>query len=278
MKTRKEAQNQLGRLLEIMRTLRDPDHGCPWDRVQTLASIVPHTLEEAYELAEVIEAGSEPKALRDELGDLLFQVIFYAQLADEQDWFDFNAIVAGLCDKLERRHPHVFGDQAGDMPADQLNRQWEAIKTEERRLDGNGGDGSVLTAVSQALPAMVRARKLQKRAATVGFDWPEAGPVLAKIEEELEELSNELEAGVNQDRIEEEFGDFLFACVNLARHIGVNPETALRRANRKFESRFRYIEQQLSARGQSSEAATLEEMDALWEEAKQREAHVFRRS
>lgn len=265
-----EGRKPVERLLEIMRTLRDPESGCPWDRVQTLASIVPHTLEEAYELAEVIEAGNDPGALRDELGDLLFQVIFYAQLAAEQGWFDFDAIVNGLCEKLERRHPHVFGDKTG-VTAGEVGQLWEAIKAEERRLDDNGQDDSVLAAVSTALPALVRARKLQKRAATVGFDWPVPAPVIAKIEEELQELSTELDDGTNHERIEEEYGDFLFACVNLARHAGVNPETALRRANRKFEQRFRFIEQQLTARGQSAEQATLEEMDALWEEAKRRE-------
>jgi nucleoside triphosphate diphosphatase len=270
MNTRKEEQNQLERLLEIMRSLRDPEHGCPWDRAQTLASIVPHTLEEAYELVEAIESGDRD-SLRDELGDLLFQVVFYAQIAAEQDWFDFAAIVAGLSDKLERRHPHVFGEQAGHVPVDRLNQQWEAIKKEERRGKGDANDASVLAAVSNTLPAMVRARKLQKRAATVGFDWPETGPVLAKVEEELDELSAELAGDVNRERIEEEFGDFLFACVNLARHIGVNPETALRRANRKFETRFRYIEEQLRARGRNPDTASLEEMDALWDEAKRHE-------
>lgn len=263
----------MARLLGIMRTLRDPEQGCPWDRVQTFASIVPHTLEEAYELAEVIEAGGDPDTLRDELGDLLFQVVFYAQMAAERGWFNFDAIAAGLSDKLERRHPHVFSDQANDMPVDGLHRQWEAIKSEERRQNGDDADASVLAAVSVALPALVRARKLQKRAATVGFDWSEPGPVIAKIEEELAELSAELAAGVSHARIEEEYGDFLFACVNLARHANVNPESALRRANRKFESRFRYIEEQLRARGQNPHDASLEEMDALWDEAKLREEH-----
>lgn len=264
----------LARLLGIMRALRDPEQGCPWDRAQTFASIVPHTLEEAYELAEVIELDADPDTLRDELGDLLFQVVFYAQMAAERGWFDFDAIAAGLSDKLERRHPHVFSDQSNDMPANGLNRQWEAIKSEERRQNDDDADDSVLAAVSLALPALVRARKLQKRAATVGFDWSEPGPVIAKIEEELAELSAELTAGVSHDRIEEEYGDFLFACVNLARHAGVNPESALRRANRKFESRFRYIEEQLRARGRNPHDASLEEMDALWEEAKRRERAV----
>ena len=254
------------RLLDIMQTLRNPDHGCPWDREQSFTSIVPHTLEEAYELAEAIERG-DADAIHDELGDLLFQVVFYAELGREQDWFDFEQLASRLCDKLERRHPHVFADEGGAC-ANRVRGQWERIKAEERRQAGDDEPGA-LAGVARNLPALSRAAKLQKRASRVGFDWDGPEPVLDKIEEELEEFRVELDAGFDNDRLEEEFGDFLFACVNLARHAGVDPETALRRANRKFENRFSYIETQLARKGKTPEEATLEEMDALWDEAKQ---------
>ena len=253
------------RLLDIMQTLRDPGHGCPWDREQTFASIVPHTLEEAYELAEAIERG-DTDAIHDELGDLLFQVVFYAELGREKNWFDFESLAARLCDKLERRHPHVFAHD-GHTSADTVHGQWESIKATERQQSA-GGEAGTLAGVARNLPALSRAAKLQKRASRVGFDWGEPGPVVAKIEEELEEYRAELDAGHDSERLEEEFGDLLFACVNLARHAGIDPETALRRANRKFETRFGYIESQLAGEGKRPEDSTLEEMDALWEEAK----------
>lgn len=256
------------RLLDIMQTLRDPDHGCPWDREQTFASIVPHTLEETYELAEAIES-EDPDAIHDELGDLLFQVVFYAELGRERDWFDFESLAARLCEKLERRHPHVFGSGQGATTT-MVSGQWERIKADERRQTA-GEETGTLAGVARNLPALSRAAKLQKRASRVGFDWGEPAPVIAKIEEELEEFRAELAAGHADDRLEEEFGDFLFACVNLARHAGIDPETALRRANRKFESRFGYVESQLAREGRTPEDSTLEEMDALWEEAKRGE-------
>lgn len=259
------------RLLEIMNILRDPARGCPWDRKQGFSSIVPHTLEEAYELAEAIEL-EDTEAIHDELGDLLFQVVFYAQLGSERHWFDFESLAARLCDKLERRHPHVFGDDAGDTTSEAVSGQWERIKAEERRASATTQMPATLAGVARSLPALTRARKLQKRAARVGFDWDEPESVIAKIEEELAELRQELHEGETPDRLEEEYGDFLFACVNLARHAGVDPETALRRANRKFESRFGYIESQLAAAGKQPEDSTLEEMDALWEAAKGRES------
>lgn len=253
------------RLLQIMQILRDPERGCPWDQVQDFGSIVPHTLEEAYELAEAIEQ-LEPESIREELGDLLFQVVFYAQLGAEWGWFDFDAIAAELCEKLQRRHPHVFGPASGTEPA---AGQWEHIKAVERHRNSAAGEPpGALTGVALNLPALSRAAKLQKRAARVGFDWSAPAPVMAKIEEELAELRKELDNATEPARIEEEFGDLLFACVNLARHAGLDPETALRRANRKFERRFRYIEQRLAARGSGPEDSTLEAMDALWEEAK----------
>lgn len=256
------------RLLHIMQTLRDPDHGCPWDREQTFASIVPHTLEEAYELAEAIES-ENTDAIHDELGDLLFQVVFYAELGRERDWFDFESLAARLCEKLERRHPHVFGSGQGATTT-MVSGQWERIKADERRQTA-GEETGTLAGVARNLPALSRAAKLQKRASRVGFDWGESAPVIAKIEEELEEFRVELAAGHAGDRLEEEFGDFLFACVNLARHAGIDPETALRRANRKFESRFSYVESQLAREGRKPEESTLEEMDALWDEAKRGE-------
>ncbi len=258
------------RLLDIMATLRDPERGCPWDCEQTFRSIVPHTLEEAYELAEAIER-QEPEAIKDELGDLLFQVIFYAQLGREQDWFDFDGLAAQLAAKLERRHPHVFGDAEGCMPA-AVSGQWERIKEQERRAAANDGQPGTLDGVAANLPALTRAQKLQQRAARVGFDWGDTGPVIHKMEEELAEFRQELEQGGGADRLAEEFGDFLFACVNLARHAGIDPETALRGANRKFASRFSYIESRLAAAGRKPEDSTLEEMDGLWEEAKQQES------
>lgn len=254
------------RLLDIMAALRDPEQGCPWDCEQTFRSIVPHTLEEAYELAEAIER-QEPDAIKDELGDLLFQVVFYAQLGREQAWFDFDGLAAQLAAKLERRHPHVFGDAEGRTPA-AVSGQWERIKEQERRAATSDGQPGTLDGVVANLPALTRAQKLQKRAARVGFDWGETAPVLNKIEEELAEFRQELEQGDEVERLAEEFGDFLFACVNLARHAGIDPETALRGANRKFESRFRYIESQLAAAGRKPEDATLAEMDGLWEQAK----------
>lgn len=254
------------RLLDIMRRLRDPDNGCPWDRHQNFQSIVPHTLEEAYELAEAIE-NNDSDGIRDELGDLLFQVVFYAQLGAEAGWFDFEAVAATIGAKLERRHPHVFADVVADTEAE-VSGQWERIKAAERRGESTTAEPGALYGVAVSLPALTRARKLQKRAAHVGFDWPDPAPVIAKIEEELEEFRSELAKTGNHDRMEEEFGDFLFACVNLARHAGIDPETALRRANRKFESRFAYIETQLAEQGRCARDSSLEEMDALWDEAK----------
>lgn len=250
-------------LLAIMARLRDPEQGCPWDRRQDFASIVPHTLEEAYELAEAIEHNSG-EAIRDELGDLLFQVVFYAQLGREAGWFDFEAVAAGICEKLRRRHPHVFGDVDVADEA-KVHAQWEQIKAGERAGEGKAG---TLAGVAANLPALTRARKLQKRAAGVGFDWADTAPVIDKIREELDEFGEELALSDNRDRLEEELGDFLFAGVNLARHAGIDPERALRRANRKFETRFAYIEARMAERGSTPADASLEEMDALWEEAK----------
>ncbi|MGQ0430365.1 MAG: nucleoside triphosphate pyrophosphohydrolase [Gammaproteobacteria bacterium] len=251
------------RLLAIVARLRDPAGGCPWDREQDFRSIAPHTLEEAYEVADAIERG-DLEALREELGDLLFQVAFHSQLAAEQGAFRFDDVVAAICDKLVRRHPHVFSDaQVAD--AGEQTRAWERFKAEERRAKG-GGDGA-LAGVPLALPALARARKLGARAAQAGFDWPDAAGPRAKIDEELAELER---AAGSQDpaRLEAELGDLLFSVVNLARHLGVDPEAALRRANARFAERFAHLERALQAQGKPPAAATPAELDRLWEAAK----------
>jgi nucleoside triphosphate diphosphatase len=270
---RRATMSKIDELLAIMARLRDPQDGCPWDREQTFASIVPHTLEEAYELAEAIERGDREE-LRAELGDLLFQVVFYSQLGREAGWFDFEEVVDGIVAKLVSRHPHVFGDASIGSAADQ-SRAWEEHKAAERARRSADGRVSALEGVPLPLPALTRAVKLQKRAARVGFDWADAGGVLAKIEEEARELRHELEQGAARARLTDEIGDLLFACANLARHAGVDAEGALRHANAKFERRFRGVEQLLSEEGREAQHATLEELDALWErvKAREREAH-----
>ena len=258
------------RLLEIMATLRDPVRGCPWDREQSFASIVPHTIEETYEVAETIERGDFAE-LREELGDLLFQIVFYAQLAFEQGLFDFGDVVAGIEDKLIRRHPHVFrAEQIADSAAQ--SEAWERHKAAERaaKAAGAGCPVSVLDGVSSALPATTRAMKLQKRAARVGFDWPAASEVLGKIEEEIAELRAELQAG-DCRRAQEELGDLLFSVINLARHVGTDPESALRHTNARFERRFRAVESRLAERGMALQDATAEQLDALWNTVKAEE-------
>lgn len=267
------------RLLDIMVRLRDPDTGCPWDAEQTFATIAPYTIEEAYEVADAIERG-DMDHLRDELGDLLLQVVFHARMAAEAGHFDFADVARAICEKMIRRHPHVFGDaERGpiDSPAKQ-SRAWEAHKAEERRLaheNGKDDDGgpSVLDGVAIGLPALTRAAKLQRRAARVGFDWGAAAPVIAKIHEEIDELHDEMSAadGGTASRLDEEVGDLLFACANLARKLDIDPEGALRRGNAKFERRFRRIEALLAVQGRTAEAANLDEMEALWAQAKAEE-------
>ncbi|KMY00296.1 MULTISPECIES: nucleoside triphosphate pyrophosphohydrolase [Pseudomonas] len=264
-------------LLNLMARLRDPQFGCPWDLKQNYASIVPHTLEEAYEVADAIEQG-DLDHLKGELGDLLFQVVFYAQLAKEEGRFEFDDVIDGITRKLLRRHPHVFPTGELYAPAEtprltdeQVNLRWDEIKAEERaEKAGVPEQLSLLDDVPRALPALSRAAKLQKRAAQVGFDWPAALPVVDKVREELDEI---LEAMVDNDAegIAEEVGDLLFSVVNLARHLKVDPETALRSANSKFDRRFRFIEQALRHLQRPIEACSLEEMDALWGEAKRQE-------
>ncbi|WP_341797790.1 MULTISPECIES: nucleoside triphosphate pyrophosphohydrolase [unclassified Pseudomonas] len=266
-------------LLHLMARLRDPQYGCPWDLKQNYASIVAHTIEEAYEVADTIERG-DFEHLQGELGDLLFQVVYYSQLAREEGRFEFDGVVDSITRKLIRRHPHVFPTGELYAPLDtpslneaQVKSRWEEIKAQERAEKSTPEQLSLLDDVPSALPALSRAAKLQKRAATVGFDWPEALPVLDKVREELDEVLQAMADG-DADALEDEVGDLLFAVVNLARHLKQDPENALRRANRKFERRFRFIEQALRDSGRSIEDCNLDELDALWGEAKRQEKNL----
>jgi ATP diphosphatase len=266
--------DSMQQLLDIMAQLRNPDGGCPWDLKQDFRSILPHTLEEAYEVADAIESDDRMQ-LRDELGDLLFQVVFYCQLAREEGSFEFADVAQTMADKLIRRHPHVFGPEAhggahgektGEtaMDADKVLERWESIKQDERNAKQQH---SVLDDVPIALPAMQRSAKLQKRAANVGFDWPDITPVLANMAEELEEVQQAFASG-DKDHTLEELGDLMFACVNMARHLKQDPEQVMRAANAKFERRFRFLETQLLEAGEQLENVSLERMDAGWDEAK----------
>ncbi len=255
----------LQRLQQLMRQLRSPLSGCPWDLEQTFASLVPHTLEEVYEVAEVIATG-ELTELPTELGDLLFQILFYSQLGEEQGLFTLNDVLSALEHKLVSRHPHVFGT-ASAPDAAAVVMQWEAGKALERRARQRGAVLSELDDVPQALPALSRARKLQKRAARVGFDWPDVSGPWQKVREESTELELAIAQGERAE-IESELGDLLFAVVNLARHLDTDPEAALRAANRKFERRFRYVETSLSARDLRMEQCDLRTLDELWDGAK----------
>jgi nucleoside triphosphate diphosphatase len=254
-------------LLEIMARLRDRERGCPWDVEQTFATIAPYTVEEAYEVADAIER-DDMGALRDELGDLLLQVVFHAQMAREAGHFAFGDVVESICDKLVRRHPHVFGEARIDGAAAQT-RAWEDVKQREREASG---DASALAGIARGLPEWLRAVKLQQRAARVGFDWPDADPVFDKLHEELDEVRAELAAPErDMARLEDEIGDVLFVCANLARHAKVDPGAALRRANAKFERRFRRMEALAAGRGTTLAGLTLQQQDALWDEAKAEE-------
>ncbi len=261
-----DAGRALQRLLAIMRKLRDPDGGCPWDREQDFGSIAPYTIEEAYEVADAIARG-EPEALRGELGDLLFQVVFHAQMGSEKNWFDFASVADAIADKLTERHPHVFADAQRGSAAE-LNRAWEDHKARERAAR-RGGQPGELDDVPLALPSLARAAKLGKRAGRVGFDWSDASGVRAKIDEELREL-DELPVADGQRRAEE-LGDLLFATANWARHLGVDPEEALRLANAKFERRFRAMEKLAAARGQGLRSLSAQAWDSLWNEVKSAE-------
>ncbi len=255
-------------LLTIMRRLRDPEHGCPWDRKQTFSTIAPYTIEEAYEVADAIDRG-DIQDLRDELGDLLFQVVFYAQMAQELQIFSFAEIVNSICEKMLRRHPHVFGD--AEYTTDrELRSAWDYHKQRERE-DKAEHDASVLAGVARALPALMRAEKLQHRAARVGFDWSDIGGVIAKCKEEISELEAELKDRRESAGVCQELGDLLFSCVNLARHAGVTAEQSLRSANEKFERRFRAMEASLTMKGRRFEDMDLQALDRLWDEVKQNE-------
>jgi MazG family protein len=254
----------IDRLLEIMARLRDPEHGCPWDIEQDFATIAPYTIEEAYEVADAIERG-DIAALKDELGDLLLQVVFHARMAEEAGHFVFDDVAAAIADKMVRRHPHVFGDAAIRSVAAQ-NEAWEAHKAAERQA--SGGAESVLDGVALALPALLRAAKISHRAARIGFDWPDADSVIDKIEEELDELEDEIDDEAPKAVLEEELGDLMFAVANLARKLDIEPETALRRATAKFERRFRQVETLARERGIGPD---LDELEDLWEEVKAKE-------
>lgn len=250
-------------LLAIMGRLRDPERGCPWDLEQSFASIAPYTIEEAYEVADAIDRQS-PHDLCDELGDLLLQVVFHAQMAAEQGLFEFKDVIAAICDKMRRRHPHVFADAVvADAAAQTL--AWEQIKRAER----SSTDHSVLAEISHGLPEWIRARKLQKRAASVGFDWPGSAEVLTKLDEELGELRQEIDAAADRERIQDEFGDVLFVLCNLARKLEIDPGAALRGANAKFERRFRRMERSMAAQGGNLAQQTLVQQEQLWSEARQ---------
>jgi nucleoside triphosphate diphosphatase len=254
------------RLLAIMRRLRDPVTGCPWDIEQDFASIAPYTIEEAYEVADAIERAQWGE-LEGELGDLLLQTVYHTQMGEEAGHFSFQSVVRAISDKMVARHPHVFRDESRDKSAEQQTADWEAIKAAERAGKAQKG---TLDGVAMGLPALLRAYKLQKRAARVGFDWPDARHVLDKIAEECAELA-EARDGTDRDHIEEEFGDLLFVMANLARHLKIEPEAALRRANAKFSRRFQGIEARLAELGKTPEDSDLAEMDALWDAVKAEE-------
>ena len=254
------------RLLEIMARLRDPDAGCPWDLEQDFATIAPYTIEEAYEVADAIERQAWGE-LEGELGDLLFQTVYHAQMGAEAGHFDFSSVTRAISDKMLARHPHVFGDESRDKSAEQQTRDWERLKAAERAKKAEGG---VLAGVASGLPGLTRAVKLQNRAARVGFDWPSTDQVIDKIVEEAREL-NEARATLTYTEVFEEFGDLLFVVANLARHLKIDPEAALRAANAKFTRRFGKIEAALAAEGRHPEDSTLAEMDALWDRAKAEE-------
>lgn len=254
-------------LLDIMRRLRHPETGCPWDLQQTMASLIPHTLEEAYEVAEAIESKND-QALCEELGDLLFQIVFYAQIAKEEQRFTLTDVIETIVDKLIRRHPHVFADASIDT-AEQQTEAWEKLKAEERsrKARHRGEVDHLLSDVSVALPALVRAQKIQSRVSRIGFDWPDYQAVVEKVQEELAECQEQMQQA-DLKRTEEEIGDLLFSCVNLSRHVGVDAENALRKANQKFITRFNEVEALARCKGKPLHTMSLEEMDALWEQVK----------
>ncbi|MDH3218093.1 MAG: nucleoside triphosphate pyrophosphohydrolase [Gammaproteobacteria bacterium] len=251
------------KLLQVMRDLRDPESGCPWDLRQTSASIAPYTLDETHELLDAIER-DDTENLREELGDLLFNIVFHARIAEEKGQFDFDDVAQGIADKMLRRHPHVFGDQSGERVSDEdLSQQWQALKQQEKSQRQASTPGADLTSSS----AMYRARQIQQEAAGFGFDWPDINPVFDKLEEELAELKHAFSTG-DKDAVSDELGDLLFVCVNLARHAGVNAEMSLRRTNRKFLRRFAHVQSQMAAAGIEMDQQQLEKMELFWQESK----------
>jgi ATP diphosphatase len=258
----------IDRLIDIMAQLRHPTDGCPWDVEQDFTSIAPYTIEEAYEVADAITR-DDRDGLREELGDLLLQVVFHARMAEEEKSFDFDDVAGAISDKLIRRHPHVF-DRENHDPDSSLRDNWEAQKAEERALksEARGEDVSLLDDVPVALPALTRAEKLQKRAARGGFDWAELGPVIAKLEEELGELKAEIADGGSHERMTDEMGDLLFSCVNLARHLKVDPEESLRGTNAKFERRFRFVETSVRDEGLAWDALDIDDYEERWQRSK----------
>lgn len=266
--------SEMDRLLAVMAALRDPRRGCPWDREQTFHSVAPYTIEEAYEVADAITRG-DTSALREELGDLLFQVVFHAQMASETGQFDFDDVVRSIVDKMRRRHPHVFARPASGEPsaaeirsAAEQSDAWEAHKARERAARSDGAGESVMDAVTRGLPAFRRALKLQRQAARCGFDWAAPAEVVEKVDEEIREIEQALEAQAPHEALECEVGDLLFTCVNLARHLGIDPEAALRRSNVKFERRFRRMEALLHERGTTLGEHPAAELERLWTRAK----------
>jgi ATP diphosphatase len=266
------ASRDISRLLDIMAQLRTPGSGCPWDLEQNFATIAPYTIEEAYEVVDAIARG-DLDDLRDELGDLLLQVVFHARMAEEQNAFAFGDVVDAICCKMIRRHPHVFADRDGRLTPSDVKGAWDRIKAEEkaeraaRRPLEKPAEKSLLSGVKSGQPALTRAMELQRKAASVGFDWNDPRAVLHKIREEADEIEAALDRG-DAGELADETGDLMFALVNLARHSGVDPETALRGTNAKFERRFGYIERALASQGRTLESASLAEMDALWDKAK----------
>ena len=259
-------------LLNIMRALRDPDSGCPWDLQQNFQSLIPYTIEEAYEVADAIER-NDLDDIKSELGDLLFQIVFYSQLASEQHAFNFNDVAQSISDKLTRRHPHVF---AGEKihNAHEQTKEWEKLKQQERKVKAgkNSAGLSHLDDVSRTLPSLMRAEKLQKRAAREGFDWPDIKGVMAKVHEELDEVQQELDADIQeQAKLENEIGDLFFSCINLSRHAGVDAEQSLRKANLKFERRFRELEKKASGKGFQVNEMTTDELEQFWCKVKSEE-------
>lgn len=258
----------IARLLKVMATLRDPEKGCAWDIEQTFATIAPYTVEEAYEVADAIQR-DDMDDLRDELGDLLLQVVFHSQMAKDAGIFDFEAVAGGICEKMIRRHPHVFSDLQFDSMAQQ-KAHWEMLKAEEREKKGSASDSSALDGVAITLPAMVRAEKLQKRAARVGFDWPDSNGVFDKLAEEVQELREAINAG-DQCAMQEELGDLLFTVVNLSRHLDISPDAALQHSTAKFERRFRHVENSLADDGRKVENTDSDSLEQYWQQAKKSE-------